>query len=106
MLDKLRVKVLYDDFISKTNLTDEQIEILNKLLKKDKIIKIALDMGMSERTIKYQKKKIEEIFKDYYNLELMKILVLINWCIKFARLKDVFFLYLKWKEISDIILKQ
>lgn len=78
MIEKLRIKALYDDFINKVKLTDEQIRILNMMLNKDTIIKISLEIGVSERTIKYEIKKIKELYNNYLQLEITKMISLIN----------------------------
>ena len=63
MVEKLRIKAIYDDFLSKTNLTDEQIKIIDKLLKKETLVKISMDLGMSKRTASYEIKKIKDLEK-------------------------------------------
>lgn len=78
MVEKLRVKAIYDDFLSKTSLTEEQIKIIDRLLKKETLIKISLDLGMSKRTLSYEIKKIKKIYEEYEKLEIVKLLVLIN----------------------------
>ncbi len=78
MVDKLRVKAIYDDFIKSVSLTDEQIRILNMLINKDTIVKISLEIGASQRTISYEIKKIKKLYNDYYNLQLSKALLLLN----------------------------
>ena len=78
MLSKLRIKTIYNDFISKVNLTDEQIKILNMLLNKDTYVKISMELGMSERTLGYEVRKIKNIYNDYVVLEKSKIDVLLN----------------------------
>ena len=78
MIDKLRVKSLYDDFVSKVKLTDEQKKILDMLINKDKIIKISMELGISERTAKYEIKKIKRLYNDYLQMEMVKLLSLIN----------------------------
>lgn len=77
MIEKLKIKAIYDDFIKNVSLTDEQIMILNMLIKKDKIIKISIQLGMSERTVKYEIKKIKDLFNKYYEMQLYKTLMLI-----------------------------
>ena len=77
MYEKLKVKAIYDDFISNVSLTDEQIKILNMLLNKEKIIKISMEIGVSERTINYEIKKIKKLYEDYYNLQLYKTMMLL-----------------------------
>lgn len=77
MVEKLKVKAIYDDFLKNVELTDEQIKILDMLIKKETILKISLEIGVSERTINYEIKKIKNLYNAYYNLQLSKILLLI-----------------------------
>lgn len=76
MVEKLKIKAIYDDFLENVALTDEQIKILDMLLKKEKIIKIGLELGMSERTVKYEIKKLKDLFNKYYEVQLYKVLML------------------------------
>lgn len=78
MLEKLKIKSIYDDFLTKVSLTDEEIAILDMLIKKEKIIKISLELGMSERTVKYKIKKIKELYNSYWKLEVTKFLLLME----------------------------
>ena len=78
MVEKLRVKAIYDDFIKNVSLTDEQIRILNMLINKDTIVKISIEIGASQRTISYEIKKIKKLYNDYYNLQLTKALLLMS----------------------------
>ena len=77
MIEKLRIKAIYDDFIKNVSLTEEQIKIINMLINKDTIIKISIEIGMSERTVKYEIKKIKELFTKYYEIQLYKTMMLI-----------------------------
>lgn len=76
MIEKLKIKMIYNDFINNVSLTEEQIKILNMLIKKEKIIKISLEIGVSERTINYEIKKIKKLYDDYYTSQVMKIILL------------------------------
>lgn len=78
MIEKLKIKAIYDDFKRNVDLTEEQIKIIDMLLKKEKIIKIAMDIGVSERTVNYEIKKIKKLFEQYYHLQLFKMFLLIN----------------------------
>ena len=78
MVEKLRVKAIYDDFIKNVSLTDEQIRILNMLINKDTIVKISIEIGASQRTISYEIKKIKKLYNDYYNLQLTKALLIMS----------------------------
>ena len=78
MIDKLRVKALYDDFVSKVNLTDEQKRILDMMINRDTIVKISLEIGVSQRTINYEIKKIKELYQNYLQIEISKMISLLN----------------------------
>ena len=77
MVEKLKVKAIYDDFLKNISLTEEQIKILDMLINKETIVKIAIELGMSQRSVSYEIKKIKDLYKDYYNLQLAKTLLLI-----------------------------
>ena len=76
MVEKLKIRAIYDDFLSNVSLTDEQIKILNMLIKKEKIVKIAMEIGVSERTITYEIKKLKQLYNDYCNVQLSKAILL------------------------------
>lgn len=78
MVEKLKVKAIYDDFLQKVSLTEEQIKIIDKLIKKETLVKISLDLGISKRTLNYEIKKIKKLYEEYARLEIIKLLVLIN----------------------------
>lgn len=78
MIEKLKIKAIYDDFLRNVSLTDEQIEILNRLMNKDTIVKISMEIGVSERTVNYEIKKLKKLYQDYYNLQLSKIVWLLG----------------------------
>lgn len=72
MLEKLKIKAIYDDFLMNVHLTKEQIKILDMLLDRNKVIKIALEIGVSERTITTEIRKLKDLFNQYYELQLFK----------------------------------
>lgn len=72
MIKELSNKIIYDDFISKTTLTDDELNVLNCLLKKYSIIKITQELNMSDRTIFRIKKDIKEKYKNYKTIEIAK----------------------------------
>ena len=76
MVEKLKIKAIYDDFVKSVNLTDEQIRILNMLLKKETIVKISMEIGASPRTINYEIKKLKKLYDDYCNLQICKMMML------------------------------
>lgn len=78
MFEKLKVKSLYDDFIEKVQLSEEQIKLLDLLINKESVVKIAIELGMSQRTVSYEIKKLKKLYNDYKQLELIRILTLFN----------------------------
>lgn len=76
MYEKLKIKAIYDDFLDKVQLSEEQIKILNMLINRDKIIKIAMELGVSERTVKYEIQKIKKLYNNYMELEIARLLIL------------------------------
>lgn len=76
MVEKLKVKAIYDDFLKNISLTKEQIKILDMLINKETIVKIGIELGMSQRSVSYEIKKIKDLYNDYYNLQLAKTLLL------------------------------
>lgn len=77
MVEKLKIKVIYDDFIKSISLTDEQIRILNMYIKKESTVKIAMEIGVSARTITYEIKKIKNLYQDYVFMQTWKTLLLL-----------------------------
>lgn len=72
MINELSNKIIYDDFIGKTKLTDDEIKVLNMLLNKDLIIKISQELNMSDRTVLRIKKIIKDKYKNYKTIEIAK----------------------------------
>lgn len=76
MVEKLKNKAIYDDFIRNVSLTDEQIKIIDMLIQKESIVKIAMEIGVSTRTISYEIKKLKTLYQDYVFLQTWKALLL------------------------------
>jgi transcriptional antiterminator len=72
MIETLKIKLIYDDFLGNVNLSEEQIKILNMMIKKETRYKISREIGVSERTIAYEIQKIKKLYKDYCNVQLVK----------------------------------
>lgn len=77
MIEKLKIKTIYDDFLNNVNLNDEQVKILDMLIKKESIVKISMEIGVSQRTVSYEIRKLKKLYEDYYNLQVSKILLLL-----------------------------
>lgn len=72
MIDKLKIKTIYNDFLDNVQLTEEQIRILDMMIKKETRYKISTEIGVSERTIGYEVQKIKELYKNYCELQISK----------------------------------
>lgn len=77
MVEKLKVKVIYDDFVNNVKLTEEQKKILDMYINKDSLIKIAMEIGISQRTVGYEIKKLKDLYKDYVFMQTWKALLLL-----------------------------
>ena len=77
MVEKLKIKDIYEDFIKTVKLTEEQKKILNMLINKETIVKISMEIGVSERTISNEIKKLKSLYNDYVYLQTWKALLLI-----------------------------
>lgn len=78
MIEKLKIKFIYDDFIRSVELTDEQIKILNLYIKRETRYKISTVVGLSERSIGNEIIKLKKIYKDYCELQQIKATILKN----------------------------
>lgn len=76
MVEKLKVKTIYNDFLSNVMLTEEQIKILDMMIKKETIVKISMELGMSQRTVGYEIRKIKDLYNNYLELEIAKLKLL------------------------------
>lgn len=78
MYQKLKIKPIYDDFLKTVNLTEEQKKILDMWLNKDSLIKIGDEIGVSDRTVGTEIRKLKTLFYDYYNWTVYKACILMN----------------------------
>lgn len=73
MRKELAIKIIYDDFINKTILTENEKDILIRYIKNNSIVKIANDTSQSERTVSRIIANLKEKYKNYKKLELSKL---------------------------------
>jgi len=72
MIEKLKINAIYNDFLNNVKLSNEQIKILNMMINKESIVKMSMEIGVSQRTISYEVKKIKELYKKYCEMQLFK----------------------------------
>jgi len=78
MVEKLKIKAIYDDFTENVNLTDEQQKILDMLINKDSIVKISMEIGISPRTVGYEIRKIKNLYEDYCKVQLFRMMMIME----------------------------
>lgn len=77
MVEKLKIKAIYEDFVKNVNLSDEQIKILDMLIKKETTLKISMEIGVSQRTVAYEIKKLKRLYEDYCYFQMSKTMLLL-----------------------------
>lgn len=75
MKKDLAVKQIYDDFISKTILNDNEKDILLRYIKDDTIVKIANDTSQSTSSVSRIIADLKEKYQKYKDLELAKLIL-------------------------------
>lgn len=73
MKKELAIKQIFDDFVGKTFLNDNEKDILVRYIKNDSIVKIAEDTLQSTATISRVIASIKEKYDNYKTLELVKL---------------------------------
>ena len=76
MRKEIANKQIYDDFISKTILTDNEKDILMRYIRNDSLVKIAEDTKQSTATISRVIASIKDKYSNYKKLELEKLMIL------------------------------
>ena len=72
MIEKLKINVIYNDFLNNVKLTEEQIKILDMMINKDSIVKISMEIGVRQRTVSYEVKKLKDLYNKYCDMQLFK----------------------------------
>lgn len=78
MKKELANKQIYDDFISKTILTENEKDILIRYIKNDSIVKMAEDTKQGTTTISRTIANVKEKYSCYKKLELAKLMLLVG----------------------------
>lgn len=76
MIEKLKIKAIYNDFLQNVHLTEEQLKILDMLINRESTIKISMEIGVSQRTVGYEIRKIKDLYNKYYDMQLFKAKIL------------------------------
>lgn len=76
MIKELCNKIIYNDFLDKVVLTDEEKRILDMLLLRYTLVKISQEIGMSDRNVSRVVKSLKDKYEMYKKLEIAKLNIL------------------------------
>ena len=66
---RLSNKIIYQDFIEKTKLSKEEIDILNMYIANESHVKIGMDLGLSPRSVGNRIRLLKEKYKIYRDIQ-------------------------------------
>lgn len=72
MIKEMCNKIIYDDFINKVILTDDEKIVLDMLIQRKSVIQISQAVNMSDRTVSRIIKDVKVKYNNYKNLEIAK----------------------------------
>ena len=72
----LAIKEIREDFINKVMLSQNEIDILERYIKNDSIVKMSEDTKQGTATISRIIANIKEKYEDYKKLEMAKLILL------------------------------
>ena len=78
MKKELAIKQIREDFINKVMLSENEIDVLERYIKKHSIVKIAEDTRQGTATISRIIAEIKLKYEDYKKLEIAKLMLLTN----------------------------
>ena len=78
MAKELSNRIIYDDFINKTILTEDEKKILDMILLKYSIVKISQEICMSERNVSRIIREIKDKYANYKQIEITKMAILMQ----------------------------
>ena len=76
MIKELCNKIIYNDFLSKVVLTDEEKKVLDMLLVRYTLVKISQEIGMSDRNVSRVVKSLKDKYEMYRKFEIAKLSIL------------------------------
>ena len=78
MKKELAIKTIYDDFLSKTILTDIEKDVLIRYVKNYSIIKIADEISQSTSTVSRTVSLLKDKYSNYKKIEIEKLKIFEN----------------------------
>ena len=78
MKKELAIKQIREDFINKVMLSENEIDVLERYIKKHSIVKIAEDTRQGTATVSRIIAEIKLKYENYKELEIAKLMLLTN----------------------------
>jgi hypothetical protein len=75
MIKELSNRYIYDDFINRTILTEDERKVLDRLIRKETIVKISTECGICERSVSDIIHVLKDKYSCYKQLEVAKLKV-------------------------------
>jgi len=73
MINELSNSIIYNDFINKVKLTEDETKVLNMMLSKYTLVKMSQQVHMSDRNVSRIKKDIREKYNMYRKIEMARL---------------------------------
>ena len=74
----LSLDIIYNDFINKVKLSDIEMNVLNKYLKSESLVKISMDVALSYSSVSRIISNLKIKYENYRKLEIVKLDLLSN----------------------------
>lgn len=78
MKNELAIIQIFNDFTSRVTLTEEELKVLKMYIKNYSYVKIANEMGMSDRSVGRIISYVKEKYDNYKKLELAKLKIFMS----------------------------
>lgn len=78
MKKDLSIKQIYDDFILKATLDEDEIKVLDMYIKNYSYVQMSLALNISERNISRIVNRLKEKYAIYKNLEVSRLNMLLS----------------------------
>ena len=70
MIKELSSKIIYEDFINKTFLTEDEKIVLDMFIIKESVVKIGQEINMSERNVSRIIKTLKKKYDNYKKIQI------------------------------------
>lgn len=76
MKKTLSLDVIYNDFISKVKLSDNEKDILDRYLRNESLVKISMEVALSYSSVSRIISNLKSKYENYKKMEIVKLTLL------------------------------